>query len=80
MTEQFYDRKLQIQTRIPQSERLACNGGAHTDAQNPNGLTKERLIEMYREYTPVVNPYPENLRQRFSDLSLEMDKFLRYLP
>lgn len=80
MTEEFYKRKLQVQNLIPLAERLKHNGGAHTDGQNPDGLTRERFIEMYKEYTPVINPYPENLVPRFSDLSREMNKFLSYLP
>lgn len=80
MTEEFYQRKLQIQNRIPQSERLACNGGAHTDAQNPNGLTRERFIEMYREYLPIENPNFPRLMQRCTDLTNIMNKFLWMLP
>ena len=80
MTKEFIARKLSIQTRIPESERLACNGGAHTDAKNPNGLTEDRLIEMYREYLPIENPNFPRLLVRCSDLTSIMDKFLMMLP
>lgn len=80
MTEEFYNRKLQIQNKIPQSERLAYNGGAHTDAQNPNGLTRERFVEMYTEYLPVENQNFPRLMPRFTDLTTTMNKFLWMLP
>lgn len=79
MTEEFYKRKLQIQNLIPLSQRLMQNGGAHTDGTNPKGLTRERFIEFYREYTSVENKNFPNLLQRFSDLSSEMDKFISLL-
>jgi hypothetical protein len=79
MTEEFYKRKLQVQNLIPMEERLKNNGGAHTDGSSPNGLTRERFIEMYREYLPVENKHFPNLLQRFSDLSQQMNNFLRFL-
>jgi hypothetical protein len=76
MTEEFYKRKLQIQELIPYSERLKCNGGAHTDALNPNGLTRERLVEMYREYLPLDNPISHGVVPRCTDLTNVMNQFL----
>jgi hypothetical protein len=80
MTEEFYKRKLQIQKLIPYSERLKCNGGAHTDALNPNGLTRERLVEMYREYLPLDNPTSHGVVPRCTDLTNVMNQFLFKLP
>ena len=79
MTEEFYKRKLQIQNLIPMQQRLMHNGGAHTDGSNPNGLTRERFVEFYREYLPVENKHFPNLLQRFGDLSQVMNQFLNQL-
>lgn len=79
MTEEFYNRKLQIQNLIPQTERMMQNGGAHTDGTNPQGLTRERFLEMYREYLPANNHNFPNLLQRFSDLTPIMNNYLRFL-
>lgn len=79
MTEEFYKRKLQIQNLMPWSERMKQNGGAHTDGMNPNGLTRERFVEMYREYLPVENPSFPNMFVRFENLEKEMNKFLRLM-
>jgi hypothetical protein len=80
MTEEFYKRKLQVQELIPYEERVKHNGGAHTDALNPNGLTRERLVEMYREYVPIDNPHFPRLMPRCTDLTHVMNQFLSRLP
>lgn len=80
MTEEFYARKLQIQTRIPESERRMHQGGAHTNGQDPNGLSRDRLIGMYNEYAKVQNDHFPNHLERFSDLTQIMNQFLNLLP
>jgi hypothetical protein len=47
MTDEFIARKLQIQTRVPMTDRLASAGGQHTDNNSPDGLTKEKLLVLF---------------------------------
>lgn len=50
MTDEFIARKLQIQTRVPMSDRLSMAGGQHTDNNSPDGLTKEKLLVVFNEH------------------------------
>nr|QMP83717.1 MAG: hypothetical protein [Caudoviricetes sp.] len=63
MTKEFYERKLQIQNRIPDSDKSRGLGGEHTN--NGMGLTKDSLLSLYNSFLPKI----KNLKE-------EMDHFI----
>jgi len=88
MTDEFIARKLQIQTRVPLSDRLAMAGGQHTDNNSQTGLTKEKLLISFNEHLSENAESYQTLRDSFKyhgrillkqDLSNIMNKYLSLL-
>lgn len=50
MTEKFIDRKLQIQYKMTLQEKIRNSGFQHYDGKNPDGLTRNKLLQWYKEY------------------------------
>lgn len=59
MTKEFYERKLQIQSKIPESDKSKGLGGEHTN--NGSGLTLESLLNMYRNILPKCKDLKEKM-------------------
>ena len=80
MTTEFKNRKLQIQHKIPDSDRLCGNGGNHTNGVH--GLTEDSLVELYKCYLPSSKQwgYDSCNHVRYSfDLSDRMNGYLNML-
>jgi hypothetical protein len=88
MTEEFIARKLQIQSRVPYSDRISQCGGQHTDNNSAEGLTREKLIYMFNEYINENSVSYEYLKTSFKnhgrlllkqDLTNLMNRYLSLL-
>lgn len=65
MTKEFYNRKLQIQNKIPITDRMQGFGGDHTN--NGTGLTKTSLLCLYEKYLQKSKNLKEQM-QYYIDL------------